>query len=1282
MRKLKIGIKTQLIVLVTFASLFSLLILAAVCGAYFSTNLSDLRAERLEVISQLKASQVTQALYYLMYQVYWVTTRDAVTNPLSSYRAGNNSNAVFQLAQSTLDQFLTSSESFAAARLYNLDLEVVAESFNNGTIVSTPSLDYLYPLQQNLTVPPAVNQLENLVNSYFLTGPVSNNSDSDSSYFIGITYAIFANTSIILTTPSIAGYLSVITSANNIQRAVSQTETFSLLGAASDYKVVAVEPVYDSGTNFDDTGDEDELVGFQAIFPVNGSSLDSNRVYNVNESSAVREALTGDFGSSTKEKNIDGETVAIGYSALMINNNKNWTIMVEQDRSTFNAPVSKFTKIIIGVSIGVGFFVCLITFPMAVFFIRPITNLKNATEAITRSKREQEKRGRFQFDNVDTGTPPPSYYSTLIRRFNPKDNKEEQEKLLNEKESDNPTDKASNQKSKRNSVLSAGTGGSNSVYSTGIRLPTRIPNSKRFFKDELTELTQAFNIMREELEKQYTHLEDRVKLRTKELEASKIEAEAANEAKTVFIANISHELRTPLNGILGMTTIAMEEEDSSKIKDSLTLINRSGELLLHILTELLTYSKNTLNRSKLEKSSFQILEIAYQVQSIFSKLASDQRVFFKILLKPNSLRNLILHGDSNRIIQVVMNLVSNSLKFTPVDGKVDVTFRLLGEYDHQRSEEEEFSDVYVLGHNSPANNFNHHNENHGIQSPYDGKKPIQPPSDGDNGSISSGERAMFNDNDNTSIVTLSTDQYNEAIFESQFRSSAKPLPGVPDISLSDKSSSTSGDAHDNRSSSDTQDSEPPAVPPKEGRKSSLLPPPNMRDKQGSTVSATTETGTTKRPSVSSASASLNSNELVKNNKVYKIKKFYKPKTWVLQIEVTDTGPGIEPALQEKVFEPFIQGDQTLSRSYGGTGLGLSICRQLAKMMNGTMTLKSTLGIGSTFTFTVPLPQVGEILVPDDEMVEFCEDEFNPNSRMNRKVAFTFNKDEIIHEAGESEDAVNTEFHDSYESASANDSGNATPVLPAGFPQPLSTSSPEDFTTSPRKDKGSSNPQFRLERPSPLSRNPSSDGNHSDHKRKGYFEKPHLATRSSTGTANLSVSTSEKLDSHLLLDDLRHLKILVAEDNLVNQEVIKRMLSLEGFTNITMASNGAEAVDNVKQSIASNEVFDLIFMDVQMPKIDGLLATKMIRNNLQYQRPIIALTAFADESNAKECLNSGMSGFLAKPIRRTNLRKIITEFWPVLLKETVTTPQTHQSEEKRLGYDSSNGSQYHSAEETP
>lgn len=1233
MRRLKIGIRTQLIVLVMFASLFSLLILAVVCGLYFSHNLSSLRAERLEVISQLKSSQVTQAIDYLFYQVYYLTTRDAITDPLTNYRAGNNSMAVFETAQASLDQFLTSSESFASARLYNLDLRVVAESSNNNTLVSAPAADYLYPLQQNLSIPEPINRLNNSIESFYFTGPVSNSSDPYSTYFIGITYPIFANTSIILSAPSIAGYLTVLTSADNIQVAVNTSQT-SPDQNNQDYKVVAYSPVYNSSYTEDSTSDElaiDELVGFQAVFPVLGSKyLQSNNVYNINESTAAKEALTHYYGSSTNKKSIDGETVAIGYSRV---SSVHWSIVVEQKKSTFNGPSDRLKNIIIGVSIGIGVFMCLITFPLAVMFIRPITKLKDATEAITRSKREKD-RGIPS----PTYSPPPSYYSTLIRRMYPYEKKKEDENdRLIELDDVPKKEMRLRFKDKRSSVLSSATGGSNSVYSTGIRLPSKITNQKSLFKDELAELTDAFNIMREELEKQYVHLEDRVKSRTKELEASKIEAEAANEAKTVFIANISHELRTPLNGILGMTSIAMEENEVGTIKDSLKLINRSGELLLHILTELLTYSKNTLNRSKLEKSSFQILEIVYQVQSIFNKLAVDQRVYFKILIRPNSFRKLILYGDSNRIIQVVMNLVSNALKFTPVEGRVDVTFKLLGEYDHERSQQDNYESVKVKHVESDV--FHDTSSN-----PYD-RRPAKKPLDNDtdasiNALNSKQENNLDNlnttdddiDSDTTSLYTLSTQEYDKVIFQSQFTGS-KPLPRVPESPFDDKSLPKTPRAsvmkntvdENNLDISDTDSREEERDKVVELRNQpQLLPPPNMRG-----TNTNTTTSSTKRPSLTSMD-SLNSNELVKNGKVYKIKNLYKPKTWAIQIQVSDTGPGIEPALQEKVFEPFIQGDQTLSRSYGGTGLGLAICRQLAKMMKGTMTLKSNLGVGSTFIFTVPLPQVGEILVSDEDMNDFAEDEFNPKSKANRKVAFAFDTD--------SSDS-NT-HHNTTESPFEDRKGSD------GSIDPISTSSPFPKVQNKKSDEEIRN-------------------------RPAFIEKPHLVTRTSTGTANSSSgSDKEKVDklelpTNDLLGSLSHLKILVAEDNMVNQEVIKRMLSLEGFDNITMASNGAEAVDFVKTSIEKDELFDLIFMDVQMPKIDGLLATKMIRGNLNYERPIIALTAFADESNVKECLNSGMSGFLSKPIRRTNLRKIITEYAPRLLTD-VTSPGSKNGE-KRLGY---------------
>lgn len=109
-----------------------------------------------------------------------------------------------------------------------------------------------------------------------------------------------------------------------------------------------------------------------------------------------------------------------------------------------------------------------------------------------------------------------------------------------------------------------------------FKIPGKVPIKKHFVTDELTELTQTFNDMSDELVKQYTSLEERVSERTRELEISKKAAEAANESKTLFIANISHELKTPLNGILGMCSVCMEENDLVRIKQSLKTLYKSG----------------------------------------------------------------------------------------------------------------------------------------------------------------------------------------------------------------------------------------------------------------------------------------------------------------------------------------------------------------------------------------------------------------------------------------------------------------------------------------------------------------------------------------------------------------------------------------------------------------------------------------------------------------------------------------------------------------------------------
>ncbi|RKP32559.1 hypothetical protein METBISCDRAFT_11859 [Metschnikowia bicuspidata] len=1079
-RRLKVGIRPQLIIIVCFSSLSSLLILAVVTGIYFSRNFSALRGDRLMVIAELKAIQVKQSIQFIYFQVLALLQKDSISNPLSYYRAGNQSQDM-GAAQTTLDEFVSSLETFVLVQLYDLNLSIVASSENNNFNISSSLKETLYPLLPNSTIPLAVisTNLSNAVGNGYMSGPLRNSTNINSIYFLGITLPIYSNSSIIINRPAISGYLTMLASAETVQNALATVSNV-------DYDSLAFKAIYQNSSV---TGNSDYIVGFESILPNINSPLLPNVLHLVNSSASATIVLHSELGMAKNVRQVDKPDLAIGFYRIGIDTSSSWSIVIQQKRSTFLAPIKKLRDIMIGVVIGTGIFMCLFTFGLAVWFINPITKLKEATEAITRLKRAKD------FHSIKNA-----------------------KNLLRSSTADLTDSK------KRDSVGTISSSGSNG-RSTGIRLPGKIPESNKLFKDELTELSEAFNIMTEELEKQYAHLEDRVRQRTKELEASKIEAEAANEAKTVFIANISHDLRTPLNGILGMTSIAMEETDQLQIQDSLRLIHRSGELLMHIFTELLTYSKYMLNRSKLEKSNFQILEVANQVKSIFGKEAIDQRVNFDVFIKPNILRKLILFGDSNRIIQIVMNLVSNSLKFTPVDGSVDVKFKLVGKYDYEASKATDFTEVCLLKHTkSKSLSLDSSDTTKADQetkhAPLAGvirKEVAGACSNGDSASLTGGdaERAAtlsasmysnkstdlcFNSSDSCSLTTISTTEYEDTLFRSQF---------VP------------------------------------------------------------------------------TNEIFRNNKVYRLRKLYHPQTWVIQIEVKDTGSGIEPAVQEKVFEPFVQGDQTLSRSHGGTGLGLSICRQLAKMMHGTLSLRSTIGIGSLFIFTVPLPQSGEIVVPDTDIEEFCNDEFNIDSKVNREVLFYIKDDN-------------------------DDKSDVVELKESLKPQPV--------------------------------------------KLKSY------STIRSTSTGAVNQKTGDNC-----LKNLSHLSILVAEDNLVNQEVIKRMLRLEGFSNITMAANGVEAVDLVQQSYDTLYFYDIIFMDVQMPKMDGLTATKIIRNNLQFKKPIVALTAFADESNVKECLNCGMSGFLSKPIKRTNLRMIVTEFSPALLSGTVTTPNTFSEEEKRVEF---------------
>jgi len=159
-------------------------------------------------------------------------------------------------------------------------------------------------------------------------------------------------------------------------------------------------------------------------------------------------------------------------------------------------------------------------------------------------------------------------------------------------------------------------------------------------------------------------------------------------------------------------------------------------------------------------------------------------------------------------------------------------------------------------------------------------------------------------------------------------------------------------------------------------------------------------------------------------------------------------------------------------------------------------------------------------------------------------------------------------------------------------------------------------------------------------------------------------------------DQGKLRVLVADDNSTNIEVVSKMLKLEDVYDVTIAKDGQEAYDLVKANMENNKRFDVIFMDIQMPNLDGLQSTRLIRK-MGYKSPIVALTAFSEESNVKECMESGMDEFLSKPIRRPALKQVLKKFATIpeepetaslLTKKTATPEERSKAESADLPVD--------------
>jgi two-component system, sensor histidine kinase and response regulator len=356
---------------------------------------------------------------------------------------------------------------------------------------------------------------------------------------------------------------------------------------------------------------------------------------------------------------------------------------------------------------------------------------------------------------------------------------------------------------------------------------------------------------------------------------------------------------------------------------------------------------------------------------------------------------------------------------------------------------------------------------------------------------------------------------------------------------------------------------------------------------------------------------------------------------LLHFSVTDTGPGIAPDVAERLFEPFRQADQSTRRRFGGTGLGLSISRRIVELMGGRIGFDSSVGRGSTFWFTIPVPRV-------------IEDERDGADALRGARILLIDEETVARQ-------VVDQYLLSW-GAVASSTGNAAHALELAKAM-AARHSPFDAVIIDRRAGGDAYAfGARLRALSGLEKIPmvlvtgtEEPASGHDARARGFaavVRKPirqvtlHDALVSAIrGTIPLGPRVPEpEAEADTAPHDAG--PILVAEDNPVNRKLALQQLKKLGYA--------AHAVTNGREAIAAvgRGEYGLVLMDCQMPEVDGFEATREIRR-LEAGRgghiPIIAMTANALEGDREECLAAGMDDYLAKPVQLAALRAAIERY---------------------------------------
>ncbi len=378
-------------------------------------------------------------------------------------------------------------------------------------------------------------------------------------------------------------------------------------------------------------------------------------------------------------------------------------------------------------------------------------------------------------------------------------------------------------------------------------------------------------------------------------------------------------------------------------------------------------------------------------------------------------------------------------------------------------------------------------------------------------------------------------------------------------------------------------------------------------------------------------------------------------TATIRFAIADTGIGIIPQQQSKLFSPFTQVDASTSRKYGGTGLGLAICKQLVNLMGGEIGVKSELGQGSTFWFTILFHKQSQPYAPEIKDVSLIGKRVLvvDDNATNRKVVYHLaSRWEMIIDEADSADSAIAAIQAAYDQNQPYDVVLVDMQMPKtdGLTLGEKIKANRAWANLPLIMLTSTNQRYEVKKALSIGF-------------AAYLVKPVKPSKlldtimnvlgtqaggSGTNVINIeqvSTTQSEHLDTaaNTSAPESRKIKLLLAEDNLINQKVAIKQLKNLGYE-ADVAANGEEVLQ-----LLEKVPYDLVLMDCQMPIMDGYTATREILQRPENwfardRRPIVvAMTANALKEDLQKCLDAGMNDYMSKPASKDKLAAML-EKW--------------------------------------